>query len=52
MLENRVLRKIFGSKKEEAKRGGRKLLSKRFYGIYSSPNLVRLGDEMKEGETC
>jgi hypothetical protein len=29
MLENRVLRKIFGPKKEEVKRGGRKLLTKR-----------------------
>jgi len=42
MLENRVPRKIFGPKKEEVKRRGRKLLSKRLRDVYSSPNIVRM----------
>jgi hypothetical protein len=42
MLENRVLRKIFGPKKEEVKGRGRKLLSKRFRDIYTSSNVVRM----------
>lgn len=42
MLENGVLRKILGPKKEEVKRRGRKLLSKRLRDIYSSSNIVRV----------
>jgi len=42
MLENRVLRKIFGPKKEEVKRKGRKLLSKRLRDLYTSSNVVRM----------
>jgi len=41
MLENMVFRKISWPKKEEAKRGGRMLLSKRLRDIYPSPNIVR-----------
>jgi hypothetical protein len=42
VLENRVLRKIFGPKNEKVKRRGRKLLSKRLCDIYPSPNIVRV----------
>jgi hypothetical protein len=42
MLENMVLSKISGPKKEEVKREGRKLLSKRLRDIYPSPNIVRV----------
>jgi hypothetical protein len=41
VFENRVLRKIFGPKREEDG-SWRKLLNDELHDLYSSPNIVRL----------
>jgi hypothetical protein len=41
VFENRVLRKIFGSKREEA-RSWRKLHNDELHSLYSPPNIVRV----------
>lgn len=42
MIENRVLRKIFGSKREEATGSRRKLRNMELHGVYSSLNSIRV----------
>jgi len=42
MLENRVLRRIFGPKRDEVTREWRKLHSEELNGLYSSPIIVRV----------
>jgi hypothetical protein len=42
MFENRVLRRIFGTKKEEVTREWRKLHHEERNDVYSSTNIVRL----------
>jgi hypothetical protein len=42
VLENRVLRKIFGMKMDEAIGRWRKLHNEELYNLYSSPNIVRI----------
>ena len=42
VLENRLLRRILGSKREEAKREWRELHKKELGGLYSPPNIVRV----------
>ena len=41
VFENKVLRKIFGAKKEEITREWRKLYNAELYALYSSPNIIR-----------
>ena len=41
-FENRVLRRIFGPKKDEVTWEWRKLRNKELNDVYSSPNIVRL----------
>jgi hypothetical protein len=41
VFENRVLRRIFGPKKEEVMRKWRKLLSGELHNLYSSPDIIR-----------
>jgi hypothetical protein len=41
VFENRVLRKIFGPKREEDG-SWRNLLNNEIYSLYSSPNIVRV----------
>jgi hypothetical protein len=41
-FENRVLRRIFGSKKDEATGQWRKLHNEELNDLYSSPNFVRV----------
>jgi hypothetical protein len=40
--ENRVLRRIFGPKREEAAEGWRRLHNEEFHNLYTSPNVIRL----------
>jgi hypothetical protein len=40
VFENRVLRRIFGSKRDEVTGGWRKLLNEELHGLYSSPSIV------------
>ena len=42
MFENRVLRRIFGPKRDGVTREGRKLHNEELNDLYSSPNIVRL----------
>jgi hypothetical protein len=42
VFENRVLRRIFGLKRDEVTGGWRKLHNEELYGLYSSPSIVRV----------
>jgi hypothetical protein len=42
MFENRVLRIIFGPKRDEVTRGWRKLHNEEPHNFYSSPSIVRM----------
>jgi hypothetical protein len=42
VFENRVLRRIFGPKRDEATGGWRKLHNEELHGLYSSPSIVRV----------
>jgi hypothetical protein len=42
MFKNKVLRKIFGSKKDEVTEGWRKLHKEEFHDLYPSPCLIRI----------
>jgi hypothetical protein len=42
VFENRVLRRIFGPKKDEVTRDWRKLHNEELNGLYSLPNFVRV----------
>jgi hypothetical protein len=42
VFENRVLRRIFGAKRDEVTGEWRKLHNEEFHDLYSSPNIVRM----------
>jgi hypothetical protein len=42
VIENRVLRRIFGPKRDEVTGGWRKLHTVKFNNFYSSPNMIRM----------
>jgi hypothetical protein len=42
VFENRVLRRIFGSKRDEVTGGWRKLHNEELHNLYSSPNIIRI----------
>jgi PAS domain-containing protein len=42
VFENRVLRRIFGIKRDEVKGKWRKLYNEELNDLYSSPNIVRM----------
>jgi hypothetical protein len=42
VFENRVLRRIFGPKRDEVTGGWRKLHNEGLHGLYSSPSIVRV----------
>jgi hypothetical protein len=42
VFENRVLRRIFGPKRDEVRVGWRKLHNEELHGLYSSPSIVRV----------
>jgi hypothetical protein len=42
VFENRVLRGIFGPKKDEETGGWRKLHSEELHNLYSSPSVIRM----------
>jgi hypothetical protein len=42
MFKNRVLRRIFGLKRDEVTGGWRKLHNEELHGLYSSPNIIRV----------
>jgi hypothetical protein len=42
VFENRMLRKIFGSKRDEVKGDWRKQYNEELRSLYSSPNIIRI----------
>jgi hypothetical protein len=59
--EHRVLRRIFGPKKDEVTGGWRKLHNEELHNMYSSPNIIRMsksrrmrgaGHVARLGEKC
>jgi hypothetical protein len=42
VFENRVLRRIFGPKRDEETRDWRKLHNKKLHNLYSSPSIIRI----------
>jgi hypothetical protein len=42
VFENRVLRRIFGPKRDEVTGGWRQLHNEELYGLYSSPSIIRV----------
>jgi hypothetical protein len=42
MFENRVLRRIFGLKRDEVTGEWRKLHNKELHDLYSSPSIIRI----------
>jgi hypothetical protein len=42
MFENRVLRRIFGQKRDEVTGGWRKLHNEELHNLYSSPTIIRI----------
>jgi hypothetical protein len=42
VFENRVLRRIFGPKRDEVMREGRKLHNEEIRDLYSSPSIIRM----------
>jgi hypothetical protein len=41
-FENRMLRRIFGPKRDEVRGDGRKLHNEELHNLYSSPNIIRM----------
>jgi hypothetical protein len=42
VFENRLLRRIFGPKREEVTGGWRRLHNEELYNLYTSPNIVQV----------
>jgi hypothetical protein len=42
VFENRVLRRLFGLKRDEVTGGWRKLLNEELHNLYSSPSIIRM----------
>jgi hypothetical protein len=42
VFENRVLKGIFGPKRDEVKGGWRKLVNEELHDLYSSPSIIRI----------
>jgi hypothetical protein len=42
VCENRVLRRIFGPKRDEVTGDWRKLHNEEFHNLYSSPSIIRM----------
>ena len=49
VFENRVLRRIFGPKRDEVRREWRKLHNEELNDLYCSPNIVK-GDKIEKNE--
>jgi hypothetical protein len=42
VFENKVLRRVFGPKRDEVTGGWRKLYNEELHNLYSSPNIIRM----------
>jgi hypothetical protein len=52
VFKNRVLRRIFGPKRDEVTGEWRKLHSEELHNLYSSPDIIRQVKKNKVGEAC
>jgi hypothetical protein len=52
VFENRVLRRVFGPKRDEVTGEWRKLHNEKLHILYSSPNVIRQIKENEVGGTC
>jgi hypothetical protein len=50
VFENRVLRRIFGPKRDEVTGKWRRLHNKELYALYSSPDINHSGEKVKNPE--
>jgi hypothetical protein len=48
VFENRVLRRIFGLKRDEVTGGWRKLRNEELHNLYSSPSIIRMNGTEEE----
>jgi hypothetical protein len=51
MFENRVLRRIFGTKRDEVTGVWRELQNEELHNVYSSPSIIRMIESVKMGWT-
>jgi hypothetical protein len=51
MFENRVLRRIFGSKRDDVRGDWRDLQSEELHNLYSSPNIIMQMQSRRMGWT-
>jgi hypothetical protein len=49
VFENRVLRRIFGHKRDEMTGGWRKLQNEELHNLYSSPNIITMIESSRRG---
>jgi hypothetical protein len=47
VFENRVLRRIFGPKRDEVTGGWRKLYNEELHDLYASPSIIRMIKSMR-----
>jgi hypothetical protein len=52
VFENRVLRRIFGSMRDEVTGNWRKLHNEELYNLYSSPSIIRVIKKYEMGGAC
>jgi hypothetical protein len=52
IFENRVLRRIFGPKRDEVTGEWRRLHNEELYAVYSSPNIIRVVKNTEMGKAC
>jgi hypothetical protein len=52
VFENRVLRRIFGPKRDEVTGGCRKLHNEELHNLYSSPSIIRIIKKDEMGGAC
>jgi hypothetical protein len=52
VFENRVLRRIFGPKRDGLIGEWRKLHNEELYNLYSSPDVIRMVKDNEMGRTC
>jgi hypothetical protein len=52
VFENRVLRRIFGPKRDEVTGDWRKLHNEELHNLYSSPNIIRIRRMRWEGHVA
>jgi hypothetical protein len=50
VFENRVLRRVFGSKRDEVTGDWRKMHNEELHNLYSSSSIIGYSDQVKEDE--